>query len=578
VTAALLTPLPEGRKPRRDDVFECVVTKLRRRGGAEGEWGPFKVELRRGVPGERLLCQVTKRRGELVRARILEVLAPSPDAVEPECAHFASCGGCSFQDSAYELQLREAHARLADLLLPVLDGSGVTLEPVVAAGPTFGYRNKMDFTFGAQKWVELAHGATLGDAAADAEPASKSDSSLPGERRAEGGVQARQGGSSSSALDDAHDFALGLHAPGRHDKVLDIQHCAIAFPEASEILNVARELALEHGLAPWDLSAHTGLLRHLVVRKGFRTGEVLVYLVTSTQAGVEQVSRRAGDDVEVGPYARALLERVPAITTLVHGMRDGISSVAVGERDVVLHGPGVIHEVLGGVRFELSARAFFQTNTAAAERLFELVAAEACPTQDEVVYDLYCGAGTIALLLAPHCREVVGFEVVEQAVVDARRNAERAGIANARFVAGDARFTASANHVRVLGLPQPDVVVVDPPRAGLHPDVTAFLVELAVPRLVYVSCNPKAAAGDLARLVEGGYRIERAVPVDLFPHTPHVECVFTLTRAEGTRVERAPNSAAASTDAQLVAGAPDSTDAPRAAADSGIQTTPDGAS
>ena len=577
MTAALLTPLPEGRKPRRDDVFECVVTKLRRRGGAEGEWGPFKVELRRGVPGERLLCQVTKRRGELVRARILEVLAPSPDAVEPECAHFASCGGCSFQDSAYELQLREAHARLADLLLPVLDGSGVTLEPVVAAGPTFGYRNKMDFTFGAQKWVELAHGATLGDAAADAEPASKSDSSLPGERRAEGGVQARQGGSSSSALDDAHDFALGLHAPGRHDKVLDIQHCAIAFPEASEILNVARELALEHGLAPWDLSAHTGLLRHLVVRKGFRTGEVLVYLVTSTQAGVEQVSRRAGDDVEVGPYARALLERVPAITTLVHGMRDGISSVAVGERDVVLHGPGVIHEVLGGVRFELSARAFFQTNTAAAERLFELVAAEACPTQDEVVYDLYCGAGTIALLLAPHCREVVGFEVVEQAVVDARRNAERAGIANARFVAGDARFTASANHVRVLGLPQPDVVV-DPPRAGLHPDVTAFLVELAVPRLVYVSCNPKAAAGDLARLVEGGYRIERAVPVDLFPHTPHVECVFTLTRAEGTRVERAPNSAAASTDAQLVAGAPDSTDAPRAAADSGIQTTPDGAS
>lgn len=526
MTTVLLTPLPEGRKPRRDDVFECVVTKLRRRGGAEGEWGPFKVELRRGVPGERLLCQVTKRRGELVRARILEVLAPSPDAVEPECAHFASCGGCSFQDSAYELQLREAHARLSDLLLPVLDGSGVTLEPVVAAGPTLGYRNKMDFTFGAQKWIELAHGATLGDAAAEGTTATKTDSSLPDEPR---------GG---------HELALGLHAPGRHDKVLDIEHCAIAFPEASEVLNAARELALEHGLAPWDLSAHTGLLRHLVVRKGFRTGEVLVYLVTSTQAGVEQVSRGAGDDVEVGPYAQALLERVPAITTLVHGMRDGIASVAVGERDVVLHGPGVIHEVLGGVRFELSARAFFQTNTAAAERLFELVAAEACPTRDEVVYDLYCGAGTIALLLAPHCREVVGFEVVEEAVIDARRNAERAGIANARFVAGDARYTASTNHVRVLGLPQPDVVVVDPPRAGLHPDVTAFLVELAVPRLVYVSCNPKAAAGDLALLIEGGYRIERAVPVDLFPHTPHVECVFTLTRAS--------------------------------ASDSGIQTAPDG--
>ena len=485
-----LTPLPEGRKPRRDDEFDCVVTKLRRRGGAEGQWGPYRVELRTGVPGDVLHCQVTKRRGDLVRARVLEVLKRSPRAVEPKCAHFENCGGCSFQDAEYELQLTESHARLLDLLAPAINVCGpsvdaeahaktakrVVLEPVVAAGPIFGYRNKMDFTFGATRWVEW------------------------GEE------------------DRARDFALGLHAPGRHDKVLDVQACEIAFPEANAVLNACRDLALEWQLAPWDLADHKGLLRHLVVRKGIRTDEVLVYLVTSSQAGIERIPE----------FAAELVRRAPAITTLVHGVRDNISSVAEGERDVVLHGAGVIHEVLGGVTYTLSARSFFQTNTIAAERLFEIVAAEACPTNHEVVYDLYCGAGSIALQLAPHCKSVWGFEIVESAVLDARANAKAAGIHNAYFIAGDARFTASAEHVAEIGAPKADVVVVDPPRAGLHPDVTAFLGQLAAPRLVYVSCNPRAAAVDIAMLQEFGYHLVRAVPIDLFPHTPHVECVFTL--------------------------------------------------
>jgi len=474
----LLTPLPEGRKPRRDDEFECRVTRLGRRGGAFGRWGPYQVALRRGVPGELLRCQVTRRRGELVRARVLEVLEPSPRAVEPVCEHFASCGGCSFQDVSYDLQLEEVHARLVDLFAPLLALGDFPLAPVAAAGPQLGYRNKMDFTFGAKRWVEEGE---------------------------EGELRAR-------------DFALGLHAPGRHDKVLDVTKCWIAFEEASPILSSCRELSSEMDLSPWDLAQHTGLLRHLVLRKGFGTGEVLAYLVTSSQAGVEGIPG----------FAAALVERHPEITTLVHGVRDAISSVSEGETDEVLFGPGVIREVLGGITFELSARSFFQTNTAAAESLFELVAREACPSKDEVVFDMYCGAGSIALLMAASCREVWGFEIIEAAVVDAKRNAAAAGISNAHFVAGDARVTASAENLEKLGAPHPDVVIVDPPRAGLHPDVTAFLGELAAPRLVYVSCNPKAAVGDLTKLIAAGYRIVRAAPVDLFPHTPHVECVFTL--------------------------------------------------
>lgn len=483
MSVELLTPLPEGRKPRRDDEFECRVTRLGRRGGAFAEWGPYQVELRRGVPGERVRCQVTRRRGERVRARVLEVVEPSPRAVAPVCAHFASCGGCSFQDVAYDLQLEEVHARLLDLFAPLLALGEFPVAPVCASGPELGYRNKMDFTFGAKRWVEEGEVGEL----------------LP------------------------RDFALGLHAPGRHDKVLDVERCSIAFEEASPILASCRELSRELDLAPWDLAQHTGLLRHLVLRKGFRTGEVLAYLVTSSQAGIERIPT----------FAAALVERHPEITTLVHGVRDAISSVSEGETDEVLHGPGVIREVLGGIAFELSARSFFQTNTAAAEALFELVAREACPSQDEVVFDLYCGAGSIALLMAGSCREVWGFELVEAAVADAKKNAAAAGISNAHFVAGDARVTASAEGLERLGAPRPDVVIVDPPRAGLHPDVTAFLGELAAPRLVYVSCNPKAAVGDLLKLIESGYVIRRAAPVDLFPHTPHVECVFTLERAHG---------------------------------------------
>lgn len=480
--AELLTPLPVGRKPRRDDVFDCRVHSLGARGGAVAKWGEFTVELRGGVPGELLRCEVTKRRGQKIRARVQERLEASPRGVDAKCPHFNSCGGCSFQDSAYDLQLEEQHARLSDLLQSLRAEHPFDLAPIVAASEVFGYRNKMDFTFAAARWIE------------ESEPEN---------------------------TDRRDDFAVGLHAPGRFDKVLDISGCAIAFEGADEILTAVREVALSMGLLPWNLRENTGLLRHLVVRKGFRTGEVLVYLVTSKEPAAYTA---------IADYAAEIVRRCPQITTFVQGLRAATSCVSIGEEDVVLHGPGKITEELGGLTFEISPRSFFQTNTKAAEQLFEIVAKEACPSSEEVVFDMYCGAGTIGLLMAEHCKEVWGFEKIEDAVHDARRNAERMNITNAQFLAGDVLETASAEGLAKIGAPAPDVVIVDPPRAGLHPGVTKFLGELAAPRLVYVSCNPKAGALDLAKLIELGYKVLHAIPVDLFPHTPHLECVFTLER------------------------------------------------
>lgn len=469
----------EPRKPRRDDVLDVRVEGYDARGRAVGEaldehGRAWRVSLRGAVPGDRVRALVTKRRGARVEARVAELGEPSPRRVEARCRHFGSCGGCSFQDLEYAAQLaelgKEARAALASAGLV----EGFELAPVTPAPSPWRYRNKMEFTFGAKRWI------------------------VPGEASA-----ARA------------DFALGLHAPGRFDKVLDVEECAIVFEEAERIVASARELALEQRLEPWDVRAHVGLLRHLVLRKGFRTGEILAHLVTREEARER-----------VDPYAAALLARHPEITTLVQSVNTRAASIAVGEWERVLHGPGAIRERLLELELSISAGSFFQTNTLAAEALFAAVRDEAALAGDELVYDLYCGTGTIALVLASRAREVVGFEQVASAISDARANAERNGIANARFVEGDV-----LDALRAGALERPDVVVVDPPRAGLHPRALPLVAELGARRIVWVSCNLRAAGPQVAELVSRGYRLLRARPFDLFPHTPHLECVLALERA-----------------------------------------------
>jgi 23S rRNA (uracil1939-C5)-methyltransferase len=309
-------------------------------------------------------------------------------------------------------------------------------------------------------------------------------------------------------------FALGLHARDLFSKVIDVRSCPIQTPVADRILASAREIALELDLTPWDVREHRGLLRHLVLRVAGATGEVLVALVTSEDARGP-----------VDAFAERLHARHGDLTTFVHGVNSRPADTAIAESERVLFGPGFILERLGGLEFAISAGSFFQTNTAAAEVLVGLVREEAGLTGEEVVWDLYCGTGTLALSLARSSREVVGFEIAPSSIADARRNAERNGIANARFVEGDVLAGLDgALHAR------PDVVLLDPPRSGLHPKLVPRLAALSPRRIVYVSCNPKAAAVDVARLGAAGYEARRVRPLDLFPHTPHVECVIGLER------------------------------------------------
>lgn len=470
----------EGRKPRKGDVLEVEFHGFDPKGRSTGRSGPYAVVARRGLPGETARVEVRKRRGDRVDGDHVETRIPSPHAVEARCVHSGTCGGCSFQDLAYDRQLVEKHKGLVKILagLPLAVPPEELVEDVIPCEEPFGYRNKMDFTFANRRWVE-GH-----------EPE---------------GVE--------------RDRALGLHVKGFHGKVLDVEACHIQFPLGNPILQATRRLAREHDLSLWDIQAHEGLLRHLVLRHGEATGEVLVQLVTSEEA-----------PERIGPFVEALLAEVPGITTVVQTLNEGLATVAQGDRHLVLHGPGFIRDRLGDVEFRISAPSFFQTNSAQARRMVEVVRGEVAGTGKEVLYDLYCGGGTFALTLARDVRQVIGIELCEPAVEDGRRNARENGIENVSFEAGDMAVLLRPEALDSAGRPPVDVCLVDPPRAGIHPKVRAGLLALSPPRVVWVSCNLSAAIPDLEILLGEGWELRRVVPLDLFPHTPHVECVLTLER------------------------------------------------
>lgn len=467
---------PGATRPRKGEELELEIEGLSPLGDAVATSASgHVVRVAGAAPGDRVRARVIRRGRRGIQAALLEFLERGAGAAEPRCPHAGTCGGCSYQAASYGSQLDAKRRWIQE----ALQRSGLTHVPEVA--PTLGmehpwaYRNKMDFSFAARRWIE------------EGEPE---------------GVEAS--------------FALGLHVPGRWDKVLDLADCSIAFEEAMPILRTTRAFAREHGLEPWDVHQSAGLLRHLVLRKGVHTGEILVDLVTD-----------ALDPARIEPLVAHLLAQHPEITTLIQGVSTRAAKVALHEQEVIHHGTGIIREQLGGRTFEVSATSFFQTNTLQAEQLVEVVRREAQLRPGGVLLDLYCGAGTLGLCLAgSDDHELLGFELVEAAVEDARRNATANGAQAAHFECGDVRDVLAGEASGRL--PRPQVVVVDPPRAGLHKDVPTPLAALGAERVVYVSCNPTGAVTDLLALEALGLRVEAAQPVDLFPHTRHVECVYTL--------------------------------------------------
>jgi len=447
----------------KDQELELTIDSLAYGGNGVARLNGYVVFVRRGLPGDRVRARVTKVKRNFAEALAEEVIAGGPQRVEAPCAHYPACGGCRFQDLAYEAQVAQKAAWVRDSLVRLAGISEPPLEEIVPAEDLFHYRNKLEYSF----------------------------------TRTPSGP------------------ALGFHKAGRWDEVLEVTKCWLTDDLGNAVRDAVRDWAREERLEAYSQEDQSGYLRHLVVREGRNTRQALVQLVT---APGERFEREHFVDV---------LRRFPEVRSIHWSVNETPAEVTNLPTEL-LWGEDAIEEELLGRRFRVRPNAFLQTNTRMAERLYELALEYAGLTGAETVWDLYCGIGTIGLCMASRALTVWGIDVVEESIACALDNADLNGITNAAYFAGN--VGQSLEELRDRG-GDPDVVVVDPPRAGLAGKALKRLGEIAAPRIVYVSCNPTTLASDAKRLGEDyGYRLVRARPVDMFPHTPHVECVSLLER------------------------------------------------
>lgn len=434
----------------------------------------FFVE--KAVPGDVVRARIRKVGKNFADARVVELLTPSPLRVTPRCKHFGVCGGCSRQDLSYDAQLRFKRQLVVDAFERIGGIKDPPVHPVLGAEDPYFYRNKMEFTFSNFRWLT------------DEEIRLKEEVKM--------------------------EVALGLHVPERYDKVVNIDECWLQSEQSAAIVNTVREVSRGWNLTVYSTEHRDGYLRHLVIREGKRTGDLMVNLVTSYD-WPEAMRNMAG----------LLLKHFPQISTIVNNITSRQSMVARGEKEVVYHGPGTIMEKLGDFTYRLSANSFFQTNTLQAERMYEAVRSLASLGPKDVVYDLYCGTGAIAIYLSPYAERVVGIELVESSIADAARNAELNHVGNCYFLQGDLKDRLTKDSQWIGEHPRPTVVVTDPPRSGMHAKVVAQIAKLSPEKIVYVSCNPSTQARDAKQLTEAGYSLQAVQPVDMFPHTDHIEAV-----------------------------------------------------
>lgn len=466
------------RRLKRGEETELTIEDFADRGKSIARVNGYVVFVDRAVPGERVRVRVIRSRRKYAEARIVDILEPSELRRTPLCEYFGSCGGCNWQHVSYEAQLQAKWRTVRDALTRHGGFGNVKVRPVIGADATYRYRNKMEFSFSANRWLaphEIATGKPLD-----------------------------------------HSFALGLHVPGNHYKVLDLSECHLPPEEGEKVLCGMRGFAKRRGWKPWNIRTHEGFLRHLVLRQASRLAECMVNLVTFGH-----------DPDRMAEVAEYLKSEHPAVTTFVNTIHTGVAQTAYGEETHTVFGGGVIHDMIGHYRFVIGPTAFFQTNTYQAERLYLAALEAASLKKSDLAYDLYCGTGTISVFVAPHARSVIGIESVPEAIENAKANALANGMSNLNFVCGDMLKVFTPAFAARHG--QPDVVFADPPRAGMHPKVVAALRKIGPERIVYLSCNPRSQARDVA-LLGDGYEIESVQPVDLFPQTHHVENVLGLRR------------------------------------------------
>ncbi len=462
--------------------IELEITDLAYGGKGVAKYNDFVIFVDYGLPGQKVKAKIRKKKRHYAEARIEEILVPSSEQINPPCPWFGVCGGCKWQHLNYSAQIEAKRKQVEDLLHRIGHLKDIQVLPVLPAKEIYGYRNKMDFTFSNRRWI-------LDDEPEDAD----------------------------------QDFALGMHVPGRFDKIIQIDNCMLQSDACNTLLKACSDWIRESGLPAYDPKSHQGFWRFLVMREGSNTDERMFNFITSGQFGEEGKK-------EVKRLAEFLDEQDVPIHSILHSMTDRLSEVAFGDQEILLKGKSNIRDTLKEKTFEISSNAFFQTNTRQAELLFQTLLDLAEFDGSEIVYDLYCGTGAIGIFIGDKVKNIIGIEVIEQAIEDAKRNALLNGLSNIEFILADMKDALKETEEIIEKHGQPDVIILDPPRGGTHPKTVKHLLKIEAPKIIYVSCNPSILARDLAILCEEMYSVKTIQPVDMFPHTPHIEVVAVLEK------------------------------------------------
>lgn len=444
----------------------------------------FVVFVEKALPGDNALVQIRKKKSSYAEARIVELISPSEFRVEPRCNYFGICGGCKVQNYEYSKQLEFKTQSVKDAFRKIGGFGDLEIPPTIGSDRIFFYRNKMEFSFSDDKWVDDPNDDSLNEA--------------------------------------ENKFALGLHVPKFHSKIVDIQECFLQSEVSNEILNFTRDFFKSKNETIYSTSTHTGFLRFLVIRQSTNTSDLMVNLITLEH-----------DPELMNEFKNEILKAFPQITTLINSTTASKAQVAFAQSQHVLFGSGYIMEKLvdsdhNEFVFKISPNSFFQTNTLQTNTLFSVAKEFGKFSKNDKVLDLYCGAGSISIFISSSVEKVTGVELVEDAINNAKENMKSNKIENADFISSDIKDYLNSHEIKSY-----NKIILDPPRSGLHPEISEELSNCGVDIIVYVSCNPSTQARDIQTICsKGNFRIEKIQPVDMFPHTYHVENVVSLARTE----------------------------------------------
>jgi len=468
---------------KQQDILELEIGSLAYGGKGVAHDKGFTIFVERALPGQKVRVKIKRKKSNFAEAYIVDILAPSSAEVSAPCPHFGACGGCLFQNLDYQEQLHQKTNQVRETLAHIGGFSGLDVQPALPAPEIYHYRNKMEFSFSNHRWLTTDE--------------------IKSEKRLR------------------KDFALGLHVTNSYDKVLNVENCFLLSERSNRIVRLVYDFAMKSGLLPYTTTDHSGFWRFLVIRESKRLDQIMVNLVTADYPD---------GNLTIRNLANLMTQEFPFIKTVVHNINRKKAQIAFGDEEQIIFGPGYIEEKLGAITYRISANSFFQTNSSQAEAMYQLIVDWGKFRKDQIVYDFYSGSGGIALFIADQVQKVIGFELVPQAIQDANVNCQINEIQNCHFIEGDLKQSLTNPDDLMQRYGRPSVVIIDPPRSGLHPKLPERILQLNPDKMIYVSCNPASLARDLAWLCTDTFKPALIQPIDMFPHTAHCETVVLLER------------------------------------------------